>query len=321
MLQQTRVAAATPYIERFLRRWPTVGALAGAAVEDVMEQWAGLGYYARARNLHRCAQAIVGEHGGVFPRTEAGLMALPGIGPYTAAAVAAIAFDDPAVVVDGNVERVIARLHAVHTPLPSARPELRNLAASLVPKRRAGDYAQALMDLGATVCTPRAPRCSACPWSQSCAGFAAGAAADLPKRTPRPPRPLRYGVAFWLSRADGAVLLRRRPPKGLLGGMLEVPGTEWADVPWRGNAARRYRPADASWRCLPGTVEHTFTHFRLEVAVLSGEIGPNAHTVEGEWVSVTALEHAGLPTVMRKVAQLAQAAVEVPQDVLVADSR
>lgn len=153
MLQQTRVAAATPYIERFLRRWPTVGALAEAAVEDVMEQWAGFGYYARARNLHRCAQAVVGDHGGVFPRTEAGLMALPGIGPYTAAAVAAIAFDDPAVVVDGNVERVIARLHAVHTPLPSARPELRNLAASLVPKRRAGDYAQALMDLGATVCT------------------------------------------------------------------------------------------------------------------------------------------------------------------------
>ena len=323
MLQQTRVAAATPYIERFLRRWPTVEALAGAAVEDVLEQWAGLGYYARARNLHRCARTVAGEHGGVFPRTEAGLLALPGIGPYTAAAVAAIAFDHPAVVVDGNVERVMARLYSVQAPLPSAKAELRNLAGDLVPNRHAGDYAQALMDLGATVCKPRAPRCDACPWRDSCAGFAAGAAADLPHRARRPARPVRYGVAFWLIRADGAVLLRRRPPQGLLGGMLEVPGTAWTDVPWRRSSAHRYQPADARWRRLPGTVQHTFTHFRLEMGVLAGDLGRNMGAVEGEWVSAAALEHAGLPTVMRKVVQLAQAAQGVPparpgQDALVA---
>ena len=227
MLQQTTVPVVVGYFQRFLARWPTLEALTQAELDDVLHAWQGLGYYARARNLHACAQHVLADHGGRFPPEEKALRALPGIGRYTAAAIAAIAFDRPATVVDGNVERVMARLRAVETPLPTAKSRLYTLAAELTPETRPGDYAQALMDLGATVCTPRNPGCLACPWRDACEGRARGMAETLPRRAPKRPRPLRYGVSFWLMRADGAVLLRRRPETGLLGGMIELPTTPW----------------------------------------------------------------------------------------------
>ena len=223
MLQQTTVATVGPYFDRFVARFPSVYALAAAALDDVLHSWQGLGYYARARHLHASARAIVERHAGEFPREAQELRRLPGIGDYTAAAIAAIAFDRPLAAVDSNAERVVARLFAERTPLPAVKPRLRELAAALVPRERAGDFAQALMDLGATLCTPRRPRCVLCPWRAACAGLAQGIAEDLPVSAAKPERPLRYGVAFWLRRGDGAVLLRRRPDKGLLGGMTELP--------------------------------------------------------------------------------------------------
>ena len=227
MLQQTTVATVGPYFDSFLARWPSVGDLAAAELDDVLHAWQGLGYYARARNLHRCARHVAGELGGKFPNDEAGLRLLPGIGAYTAAAIAAIAFGRRAVVVDGNVERVIARMFAVREPLPGSKGKLYELADRLTPESRAGDYAQAVMDLGATVCTPRGPKCLLCPWKQACAGR--DEAEGLPRRAPKPERPTRRGIAFWITRPDGACLLRRRPEKGLLGGMIEVPSTEWME--------------------------------------------------------------------------------------------
>ena len=228
MLQQTTVKAVAPYYARFLERWGDVRALAAAPLDDVLKAWAGLGYYARARNMHACAIAVVERHGGEFPASEAELRALPGIGAYTAAAIAAIAFDQPATPVDGNIERVIARLYAVETPLPAAKPEIARLARRLTPNDRAGDFAQAMMDLGATICSPKTPACALCPWNDACAAFARGDAETLPRRTPKREGALRRGAAFVARRADGLVLLRTRPAKGLLGGMTEVPTTEWA---------------------------------------------------------------------------------------------
>ena len=228
MLQQTTVKAVGPYYTRFLERWGDVHALAVAPLDDVLKAWAGLGYYARARNMHACAIAVVERHGGEFPPNEAALRALPGIGAYTAAAIAAIAFDQTATPVDGNIERVIARLYAVETPLPAAKPEIARLAGALTPNERAGDYAQALMDLGATICSPKTPACALCPWNDACVAFARGDAETLPRRTPKREGALRRGAAFVARRADGFVLLRTRPAKGLLGGMTEVPTTEWA---------------------------------------------------------------------------------------------
>ena len=227
MLQQTTVTAVAPYYARFLARWSDVRALAAAPLEEVLKAWAGLGYYARARNLHACARAVVEHHGGEFPASEAALRELPGIGDYTAAAIAAIAFDVPASPVDGNIERVIARLFAVTEPLPRAKPELRRLARALTPPRRAGDFAQAMMDLGATICTPKKPACALCPWNQSCAAHARGDAETFPRRTPKREGALRRGAAFVARRADGFLLVRTRPAQGLLGGMTEVPTTEW----------------------------------------------------------------------------------------------
>jgi|GEM_PF-275235 len=229
MLQQTTVVAVVPYYRMFLARWPTVTALAAAPLEEVLAAWAGLGYYARARNLHRCARLIVDDRGGRFPDTEAALRELPGIGAYTAAAVAAIAFEQPAAAVDGNVERVMARLFAVTDPLPGAKPRLAALARTLVPERRCGDFVQAMIELGATVCTPTRPACLGCPWHPRCAGVRLGLAAGLPRRSERRQRPHRQGVVFWLTDPAGRVLVRRRPPRGLLGGMLEFPGTEWIE--------------------------------------------------------------------------------------------
>jgi A/G-specific adenine glycosylase len=307
MLQQTTVAAVKPYYARFLERWPTVADLAAAPDEAVMTEWAGLGYYARARNLLKCARTVARDHGGRFPATEDGLRALPGVGAYTAAAIAAIAFGRRAVVVDGNVERVMARLFAVTGPLPGCKPVLRDLAAALTPDVRAGDHAQAVMDLGATLCTPRSPACGLCPWRDGCAGRRAGLAEALPARAPKKARPTRHGVAFWIQRRDGALLLRQRPAVGLLGGMMEVPCSPWIERaegdPPPDPAARVAADAPlplTDWHAVPGVVAHTFTHFHLDLTVIMARVGANPR-VRGIWVPLDRLKEHALPTVMKKV--------------------
>ena len=307
MLQQTRVVTATPFIQAFLGRWPTVQRLAAAPLGDVLAAWAGLGYYARARNLHRCAKTVSGDLDGTFPDTESGLRALPGVGPYTAAAIAAIAFGRQTAAVDGNVKRVLARLYGIQTPLPDAIPDLRDLADALVPARRPGDWAQAIMDLGATICTPRRASCGACPWSRDCAAHAQGLSNQLPRRTSAVAHPTRHGVAFWLTRAGGAVLLRRRPPTGLLGGMLGLPGTPWGGEEWTEPAALAFAPAGVPWRRVPGIVRHAFTHFHLSLVVLAGQVGSSDSAIPGQWIAPADLERAGLPTLMKKAARLARA--------------
>jgi A/G-specific adenine glycosylase len=300
MLQQTTVATVGPYFADFLARWPRVEDLAAAALDDVLTAWAGLGYYARARNLHRCAGAVARDLGGVFPDREAELRKLPGIGPYTAAAIAAIAFGRRAVVVDGNVERVVARLFHVETPLPAAKPELTALADSLTPDARAGDFAQAMMDLGATVCLPRGPKCGLCPLESFCTAKAAGVAQDLPRRLPKAAKPTRRAVAFWLAGPRGELLLRRRPEKGLLGGMMEVPSTPWRDDTWEPREAAPLAPVEGEWRELPGVVRHTFTHFHFEVTVWAART-EDADPAAGRWVTLDGLADEALPTVMRKI--------------------
>lgn len=307
MLQQTTVAAVEPYFHRFVARWPTVRALAAAPLDEVLAAWAGLGYYARARNLHACARRIVAEHGGLFPADESRLRELPGIGAYTAAAIAAIAFGRPAVAVDGNVLRVVARLFAVTEPLPAAKTRLAGLAAGIAPAQRPGDYAQALMDLGATICTPRRPACALCPWREGCDGRRLGIAEELPARAAREARPRRHGIAFWTQRPDGAALLRRRPDKGLLGGMMEIPSTPWRATPWPLEEALAFAPADGQWRALPGTVQHVFTHFSLELTILAGRV-ERAPDGAGVWCMAADFAGQALPSVMRKVARHALAA-------------
>ncbi len=306
MLQQTTVAAVGPYFRAFLDRWPTVASLAAAPLDAVLVAWAGLGYYARARNLHRCAGAVAGLPGGRFPEDEDALRALPGIGDYTAAAIAAIAFGRPAVVMDGNIERVIARLFAVAEPLPGVKPKLKALAATLTPSHRPGDYAQAAMDLGATICTPKKPACAICPWTGSCAARRLGIADSLPAKATKPPRPTRHGVAFWTLRKDGAVLVRRRPEEGLLGGMMEIPSTVWRGQPWEIGEALSAAPAATEWRPLPGLVTHGFTHFHLELTVVAGRAG-RPELAKGLWCPLDGLGDQALPTVMRKVVRHALA--------------
>lgn len=300
MLQQTTVAAVRDHFRRFTDRWPDVNALAAAADGEVMAEWAGLGYYARARNLLKCARTIAGEHGGRFPASRDALLALPGVGPYTAAAIAAIAFDEPAAVVDGNVERVVARLFAVATSLPAAKSELMTLAAQLTPRERPGDFAQAMMDLGATICTPRKPTCGICPLVSVCAGHAAGIAADLPRRAPKPAKPTRLGIAFVGVREDGAVLVERRPERGLLGGMLGWPGTDWAE-----SEPVFAPPAPGRWRMAAGEVRHTFTHFHLRLSVMTARLPLDATPDRGHFRPRSEFRPADLPTVMRKVHDLA----------------
>ena len=304
MLQQTTVATVGPYFRRFVTRWPTVAALASADLDQLLQLWAGLGYYARARNLHACAKAVIAAHGGRFPDTESGLRALPGIGPYTAGAIAAIAFDRPAAAVDGNVERVVARLFAIETPLPAAKAEIRARAGALVPAKRPGDFAQAMMDLGATVCVPRTPRCPRCPLAGGCLARARGIAADLPQRAPKPLRPWRRGLAFWAARPDGAVLFHRRPESGLLGGMMEVPSTPWREAPWDDAEALRHAPCPGPWRRLDATVAHGFTHFRLELGLFVARL-PAGRKPPGLWLKPEDFAAAALPTVMKKLCQAA----------------
>jgi A/G-specific adenine glycosylase len=302
MLQQTTAAVAGRYFAAFLTRWPTLDKLAAASLDEVLAAWAGLGYYARARNLHACARTVVQAHGGRFPASEASLRALPGIGRYTAAAIAAIAFDIPAAAVDGNVERVIARLHAIDTPLPTAKPLIGAAAARLVPDHRAGDFAQGLMDLGALICTPRRPNCPACPLAEHCAGRRRGAPERLPVKRRRDDKPTRFGACFVAERIDGAVLLRRREERGLLGGMLEFPSTAWGPAPPSDPLAAA--PISAAWQVVPGQVEHSFTHFDLVLTVHAAMVGAAKAGPDPawRWMHVAALDEAALPSVMRKVA-------------------
>jgi A/G-specific adenine glycosylase len=305
MLQQTTVVTVAPYFDRFMARWPSVSALAAASLDEVLHLWQGLGYYARARNLHACARVVAGQHGGRFPDDVGGLRALPGIGDYTAAAIAAIAFDRCEAAVDGNVERVIARLFAVREAMPAAKPRLRALAREMVPAARAGDFAQAMMDLGATICMPRRPRCVLCPWRDACTARAGGFAEDLPARAEKPERPLRHGVVFWLMRDDGAVLLRRREEKGLLGGMIEVPSTPWREREWQQAEALHSAPAIVKWTELPGTVRHGFTHFPLVLTILAARTDtPPA----GIWALPEQFKDYALPTLTKKVVKHALSA-------------
>jgi A/G-specific adenine glycosylase len=299
MLQQTTVATVGPYFHNFLDRWPDIHALAAAPLDDVLHGWQGLGYYARARNLHRCAGVVVADHGGKFPADEALLLKLPGIGPYTAGAIAAIAFGLPTTAVDGNVERVIARLHGLETPLPAVKPEITELAREIAPTERSGDYLQAVMDLGATTCTPRAPSCDRCPWAEFCVAHAAGNAESLPRKSPKPERPTRRGVAFWALTEAGETLLRRRPEKGLLGGMMEIPSTDWREISWGRDDALPHAPFKANWKELDGVVKHTFTHFHLELTVMTARASDMS--AEGVWVAIDNLGDHALPTVMKKI--------------------
>jgi A/G-specific adenine glycosylase len=301
MLQQTTVAAVKDYFLKFIALWPTVEALAAAPLDDILKAWAGLGYYARARNLHACARLVTTHHGGRFPETEAGLLELPGIGTYTAGAIAAIAFNRQAAAVDGNVERVIARLEAIEAPLPQAKPAIRNHVLKLIPQDRPGDFAQAMMDLGATICTPRAANCLICPWSGPCLARQRGLADVLPRKAAKTAQPLRRGIAFWVER-DRSLLLRRRPEKGLLGGMMEVPSTPWASE--RPRQPLDSAPVGAQWRRKAALIEHTFTHFHLELEIwrarepFGGDLRDDG---DYRWVPMAALAGEALPSVMRKI--------------------
>jgi len=297
MLQQTTVQAVKSYFDAFVKRWPSVADLAAAETEDVMKAWAGLGYYSRARNLKLCADVVAQGHGGQFPDTEEGLLALPGIGPYTAAAIAAIAFDRPAAVVDGNIERVFTRLFEIGTPLPSAKSEIRAFVAKATPIDRPGDFAQALMDLGATICTPKRPACALCPLTDDCQARQSGRQEQFPVKLPKKAKPVRLGAAFVAERNDGSVFLVKRPDKGLLGGMTGIPTTNWT-VRADGGTGAKSAPFEADWRS-KGVISHVFTHFELRLEVFHAVV---THTPdhEGWWSDSDSLPGEALPTVMKK---------------------
>ncbi|MBB5666684.1 A/G-specific adenine glycosylase [Rhizobium leguminosarum] len=305
MLQQTTVQAVKPYFAKFLQRWPEVTDLAAAEYDAVMAAWAGLGYYARARNLKKCAETVAKEHGGVFPDTEEGLKSLPGIGDYTAAAVAAIAFNRQAAVMDGNVERVISRLYAIDTPLPAAKPAMKQKVALLTPATRPGDFAQAMMDLGATICTPKRPACSLCPFRGACAALKLSDPELFPVKAAKKEKPVRQGAAFVAVTADGEILLRRRAESGLLGGMTEVPTTAWT-ARLDGETSAAAAPFDAVWQAC-GTVIHVFTHFELRLSIwraaIAGKVDDRSN--DGWWEPVTNLEAQALPTIMKKAIAVA----------------
>src|SRR5579862_3632826 len=308
MLQQTTVVAVAGYYRKFLQRWPTVESLAAAPLDEVLGAWAGLGYYARARNLHKAAQIVARDLGGVFPSTVDSLRQLPGVGAYTAGAIAAIAYDAREAAIDANGERVLARLYAVEEPLPAAKPRLRALGQGLVPEKRAGDFAQALMDLGAALCTVRQPACGDCPWTEDCEARKRGIAASLPRKAPKRDRPLKRGAAFVARDRAGAVLVVKRPLKGLLGGMLEPPLGPWTGVfPSRAEALLQ-APFREEWIKRAGVVRHGFTHFELEIEVYAADVRTRpklqAHSSSrgaAEWMAIARFADAALPTVMRKI--------------------
>jgi A/G-specific adenine glycosylase len=303
MLQQTGVKTVGPYFEKFVTRWPDVEALGRASLDDVLRMWAGLGYYSRARNLHACAVVVTREHGGTFPDTEEGLRALPGIGPYTAAAIAAIAFGRRTMPVDGNIERVVSRLYAVEDPLPQAKPLIQRLATTLLGPARAGDSAQALMDLGSSICTPKKPACALCPLNEDCVSRVRGDQESFPRKAPKKNGALRRGAAFVVTRGD-ELLVRTRPEKGLLGGMTEVPTSDWLAAQ-DDKAALKQAPTLKGvprWHRKAGVVTHVFTHFPLELVVYTARIPARARAPAGmRWVPVATLRDEALPNLMRKV--------------------
>ncbi|MGI8526934.1 MAG: A/G-specific adenine glycosylase, partial [Pseudolabrys sp.] len=304
MLQQTGVKTVAPYYAQFLKNWPTVEALADAELEDVLRAWAGLGYYARARNLHACAKMVAEKHGGKFPADETELLDLPGVGAYTAAMIASIAFARPVVAIDGNIERVVSRLFALERALPAAKPEIRRLTNSIAPQSRHGDFAQAMMDLGSSICTPKSPACVLCPWMNDCKARARGDQETFPRKAPKREGALRRGASFVALRADGYILLRTRASSGLLGGMSEVPGSEWsADFDLKkSRAAAPSFEALVEWRRRAGVVTHVFTHFPLELTVFTGEVPRKTAAPKGmRWVKVSDAAGEALPNVMRKV--------------------
>jgi len=307
MLQQTVVKTVIPYFEKFIKKWKTINQLAEADLEEIRRAWAGLGYYTRAVNLHKCAQIITQDYDGNFPIFAQELETLPGIGPYTAAAIAAIAFDETATPVDGNIERVVARLFAIEAPLPGVKPVLRDRAATLTPARRSGDFAQAQMDLGARICTPKNPSCLLCPLSSHCVGYQKGSAPLLPQRLAKKPKPTRYGTAFFALREDGYVLLRQRPEGGLLGGMLEVPSSAWQESLSPNETVLKSPPLSGEWWRVPGEVKHTFTHFHLEMVVYriitpkEADLTLFADAERCKWVARAELADQALPSVMRKI--------------------
>lgn len=298
MLQQTTVAAVKAYFVKFIGLWPRVEDLASAATDDVMKAWAGLGYYARARNLKKCAEVIARDLGGRFPETAGELRALPGIGDYTSAAIAAIAFDEAVPVMDGNVERVLARVFRVEEALPGAKPVLKRHLAALMPRDRPGDFAQAMMDLGATICTPKRPACALCPWRDNCMALAEGDPERYPVKVAKKDKPVRVGAAYVAVDGAEGVLLRRRAPEGLLGGMAEVPTTAWTSRQ-DGGTGVEHAPFVADWRPC-GTVTHVFTHFELRLSVWRADVSRRPEADNGWWVPVTILEGEALPTVMKK---------------------
>lgn len=304
MLQQTTVATVGSYFGEFMARWPDVTALAKADLDDVLVAWQGLGYYARARNLHKCARVVADAHGGRFPDTVDGLLELPGIGPYTARAIAAIAFNRAAMPVDGNIERVTARLFNIETPLPQGKADIAAKAETFTSDLRPGDFAQAMMDLGATVCTPRSPRCLVCPLADFCEARTKGSPERLPARVPKKARPERCCVMFWLENGDGGVLLRKRPERGLLGGMTELPSTPWREGAWPdADEIAAHQPVDMDWAPVDGEAVHVFTHFRLTIRLLKGTARAGANT-DGFWVRPEDFPAHALPTVIKKAVGL-----------------
>jgi A/G-specific adenine glycosylase len=305
MLQQTTVATVKDYFLRFVTRWPAIEDLAEATLDEIFHAWQGLGYYSRARNLHKCAQVLVSDFNGILPHDEKTLLTLPGVGPYTAAAIAAIAYDQPVVPVDGNIVRVFARLLALNTPLPAIKQEIQAHVKQMIPSQRSGDFAQGLMDLGATVCRPRKPSCDICPLQTICKGYALGIADQLPYPAKKAIKPKRYGIAFWVENTLGEILLEKRPDKGLLAGLMGLPTTEWREKPWEGlcEEALRYAPQGGqNWKPLPAIVRHTFTHFHLEMRIIKGSI---TRKTDGLWSSIDQLGTHAVPTVMKKAIQLA----------------
>lgn len=300
MLQQTTVATVIPYFGHFIAQWPRVEDLARSELERILHAWQGLGYYARARNLHKCAKVIADEYNGQFPDAEADLLKLPGVGPYTAAAIAAIAFNRPSTPVDGNIERVISRLHTLEQPAKTIKSQIAELVGEMMPLKRPGDFAQAMMDLGAMVCRPNSVDCPSCPWSEGCRASLAGTWEQYPVKIPKKHKPTRQGIAFWLVREDGAIYLRRRPEKGLLGGMTEIPSTDWREEPWTLMEAARHAPSDSEWHEVPGEVTHTFTHFHLRLSLVAGIAKPNEMNNE-IWCRRDQFSEYALPTVMKKL--------------------
>ena len=301
MLQQTTVITVRPYFEYFILEWPNVNVLAAVSLDDILRAWQGLGYYARARNLHKCANIIVSEYSGIFPDEEKELLKLPGVGPYSAAAIAAIAFGKKATPVDGNIERVVARLFSVTEPIPRSKTKLQELARKMTPDKDAGDYAQALMDIGATICKPKNPTCNLCPLSGQCKAEAKGIAENLPKRLPKTNKPIRAGIIFWLSNDKGEILLRRRPEKDLLGGMMELPSSDWQENRRPLKNILNDAPVKTTWKMLPGKVKHTFTHFHLELEIVAGQCR-KPELIDGIWCKASRFSEHALPTVMKKVA-------------------